>query len=329
LLTYGQSGRSLSPGVTIGSTADYSDAAVGLDGSIYVRAPSNTANRYAISERSGTPTETYSVGAFGFFPNKQGQRIHSPKTVSFTNAGGLFGYFDELDDGTYYGVSNGISGSRGVIWTGADTGYASPDVSTGFNTYVFDLSAPSASVIHTGSGSPNDVLNFPRQREPDSAKIYVLRNDKDSIAYIDTSDDSINDIVTGLSLLFAGNLFANSVVASDGYLYAFLYDSGTSTGYLERFDLSDGSSAGSLDLGNQQPDWMDESPADGRLWIRMFYQSASRMVGVNKSTLEVEVWSEPIPDGITLKVPLGFTETGLLALTGSTGGSYVYYTLAT
>jgi hypothetical protein len=184
-------------------------------------------------------------------------------------------------------------------------------------------------VIHTGSGSPNDVISFPRQRLPDSAKIYAIKGTKDSISYIDTSDDSVNDIVTGLSPLFAGNLFTNSVVASDGYLYAFRYDTGTSTGYLERFDLSDGSSAGSLDLGDQQPDWMDESPADGRLWIRMSYQSASRMVGVNKSTLEIEVWSEPIPDGITLKVPLGFTETGLLALTGSTGGSYVYYTLAT
>lgn len=329
LLSYGQAGRALSPGVTIGSTSSYSSPAVGLAGSIYVRAPSNTANRYAISERSGTPTETYSVGSFGFSPNTQGQRIHSPKTVAFSNAGGLFGYFDELGDGTYVGVSNGISGARGVIWTGSSTGYASPDVSTGLSSYVFDLSAPSASSIHTGSGSPNDLLNFPKQRSPDSGKIYAMKNTKTSISYVDTSDDSVNDITTGLSPTFAGTLYANAVVASDGYLYAFRYDSGTTTGTLERFDLSDGSSDDSLDLGDVQPDWMDESPSDGRLWIKMPYLDAFRMVGINKSTLTIEVWSEPIPDGLGAKVPLGFTDTGLLALTGSVGNTLIYYTLAT
>jgi hypothetical protein len=316
-------------GVTIGPTTDYSDAAVGLDGSIYVKAPSNTANRYLISARSSTPTEQYSVGSFGFIPvHRITQRISSPFTVAFYNAGGLFGYFDNIGDGTYHSSALSITGARGVTWNGVDVGYAGSDLASSLIAYRFNIGGGSKSIVDTVGGNPLVLI----QDHNPGGIIYCTRVNGDVFLGIDTADDSV-DTIDGTVSPALLTPTQSCLIASDGYMYALRSHAGP-TKKLERFDVSDGSSVGELSLGNPSvADYLYESPVDDRLWLRMSYlDNTVRMVGVNKATLQIEAYSVTIDDGVsTSKIPLGFTSTGLLAFTGANDGSgnLIYYTMRT
>jgi hypothetical protein len=215
-----------------------------------------------------------------------------------------------------------ITGGRGVVWTGSDSGYGGADLATGLISYKFDISAVSKTAVDSPGSNP---LNLIVDHNPGSS-IYCVRANGDEFKKIDTTDDSLDAIATMSPVLFNPNVSA--LIASDGFMYGLRSHSGTIK--LERFDVTDGSSDAELSLGSPTVvDYLYESPADGRLWIRMTYLSAVRMVGVNKSTMQIEVFSESIPDGIGAKLPLGFTSDGLLALTGTTGSTLVYYTMAT
>jgi hypothetical protein len=314
----------LSAGTTIGASADYTNPAVGLDGSIFVRAPSNEAKRYLIADRSSTPNETYTVGAFGFTPvHRTTQRHASPRTVAFNNSNGSLGYFDELGDGTYYASTLIINGARGITWTGTDSGYGGADNTTGLISYKFDISAVSKTAVDSPGSNP---LSFIQDLNP-GANIYVARADGSAFLKIDTSDDSL-DSIAAMSPSLQSPLLS-CLIASDGFLYGIRDHSGTKK--LERFSVSDGSVDAELSLGSPAVvDYLYESPADGCIWIRMTYlDSTVRMVGVGMSSMTVERYSESIPDGVSVLTPLGFTSTGLLALTGVDGGSLVYYTIDT
>lgn len=331
LLTYGQSGAdaeslsdlALSAGTTIGSSSDYTNPAVGLDGSIFVRAPSNEAKSYLIADRSSTPNETYTIGAFGFTPVAritQRAGANTPRTVWFWNFGGEVGFFKELGDGSYVSEGLDIDGTRGIIWTGDDTGYGGADTATGLIAYKFDISANSKTAVDSPLSNP---LCFVQDHAPGS-NIYCIRSTGAAFLYIDTADDSLNAIATLSPAMLTPTL--SCLIASDGFMYGLRSHSGTIK--LERFNVSTGTSVAEASLGSPAvSDYIFESPGDGRLWVRMSYLSAVRMVGFNKTTLALEAYSESIIDGVSFKIPLGFTSAGLLALTGTDGGSLVYYTL--
>lgn len=324
MLGYG-GGRALSPGVNLGSTSDYSNPAVGLDGNLYVTAPSNNAHRYAISSRSATPTEVYSLATFGFTPRARiTQRISPPLSVAYSNAGSRLGYFNNNGDGTHVTAATlGITGTRGITWTGSDNGYGGTDLSLGLLAYKFDIGAASKTTVDSGISLP---LSFIMDHAP-GAHIYAARADGGEFVYIDTASDMVVHVASMSPVL--ANPLVSCIIATDGNMYGLRTHSGSNR-RLERFSVNSGVSTAVASLGNPTvSDYVYESPSDGRLWVRMSLFSAVRMVGFNKTTLQIECFSEAIPDGVSSKIPIGFTSTGLLALTGTDGGNLVYYTLAT
>jgi len=320
LITYGP--RAISPGVDIGSFSGTTVPGVGLDGSVFLGIGSNDAERYLISDRSSTAEETYDKTSWGFitlgFAN---QRPYSPQTTCFWNFGGEFGYFEESGSGTWQEITgSGIRGGSGIIWTGSDTGYAIGDSTSSARINTFDFSDDTYANVYAGATG----RFFVKDLNP-GTKLYYVYSSGTIIGYLDTADDSLNDLITGISPALNNNPRDNAVIASDGFLYTCSYNSGTTTGYLEKRGLSDGVIDSSRDVGNNFITYLDESPTDGRLWAKI----GAQFEGIRKDTLETDVLTYDANAGN--RYMLGFTDTGLLVLSNSEAGATrrYYYTIAT
>lgn len=326
LLSYGPL-HTISSGTIYGNTTSLGSGAVANthvgdgDESFWSSAASNTAKRW-LATGNGTAEETYSIASFGFVPHRHQHTggTHSTGVCSYYNGSGSgFGYFDTLGDGTYYNYTASTTqlGSYSTVWINSTDGWAAGDGTAATRLYKFSLTTGPSLVNESLIFSGDTYWIFKRGADI-SGKIFVNKN-QTNLSYVNTSDDSWNDLQTGLTL--PNGTYGACLVGSDNNLYT--VDNTASPAELDKRSSSDGTITTSVAMpsGETAINGIWEAP-NGRIWCAC----TSKMHAVDKSTMTVVASSS---NTIGTKTPKGITAGGLFLFVDQSGSDFLFYTMAT
>jgi len=325
LMSYGPK-HTISSGTVYGTTTTL-DSAVGNthvgdgDESFWCRAVSNTAKRW-LATGDGTAEETYSIASFGLTPHR-GQHTGSNASTGacsyFNGDGAGFGIFGTAGDGSYdnYTSSTGQLGGYSTVWINSTDGWAAGDSTAPTRLHKFSLT--------TGPNLVNESLIFSgdtywifKNGAAITNKIFINKN-QTNLSYVDTTDDSWNDLQTGLTLPYGA--YGTNLIGSDGNLYT--VNNVASPAELDKRSPSTGAVSSSIAMpsGETAINGIWEAP-NGRIWCAC----SSKMHAVDPATMTVVASSTNTIGG---KTPKGITAGGRFLFVGQVGSNYEFYTMAT
>lgn len=329
LLSYGSTIRSISDNVLFGDSSDFPDFSrksklITPEGYFWIQGTSNTAQRFDVLDSSGSSQETYSVASWGFIPNWNYHLGYTTWDWSdsgiYINYGGGWGFLRTVGDGTYQGFSgipDSLFGVNGCQFATATDGVASGDYTSGNRLYEFSLNLTTYAMTPTlvASGTSYSLFNFAFRKNIE--RCYMYTGSRDNIKYWDRNLSSMVDVITGVSPVFSGR----GVCASDGTLWCgqnATYPTGAS---ITQRDASDGSVLATVTLPSGYSGVLAESIWEGpdeKIWV---YATGNKVFGIDPTSASIVVES---PD-IGTKVPLGITESGMMAFLQSIGSAPAQY----
>lgn len=279
----------------------------------------NKGKRLSI-DGGGAFAETYSAASFGFPPmnSQHKSRNAMPDSNVMSGSFGIIRALDDLGDGTYYNYTSGqaIGGNlNGPCWIDATNGWGNWVSGLTYYFGKFNLNTGAMTFDETviKSSASSFFHYFFRNGASISNKVYYS-DTLTTISYVNTTDDSLNNLVTGSTFIMQSN-----IIGSDGYLYTGQYTGAGTKPVLRQRLASDGSVNATVDVSNVNGTttyWIYEAPS-GMLWLQSTWNNgfAWKMIEIDPATMQL---TGRRTGEMGTYSPLGITEDGRMVFYGGT-----------